>query len=207
MSLTRSRIIVASAAVLWLTHVGVCFGLGENNPGPFLSDLIQFILGVTLIGSILLAANRSEGMARAFWRLAIAAYALWATAQGLGVYGDLASVPVVSWVTNLLFCFWFAPLAMALFLDPEHETGRIDALMALDFLQGMLVFVTAYVYFFYLPKAVTSGELPHGVWAPYFAGYGLVALAFVLRAIVTRSRDVRVLFGSMGTFLAVSGLL
>jgi diguanylate cyclase (GGDEF)-like protein len=205
MSLTRSRIIVASAAVLWLTHVGVCFGLVEKNPGPFLSDLIQFILGVTLIGSIMLAANRSEGMARAFWRLAIAAYALWATAQGLGVYSDVASVPIVSWVTNLLFCFWFAPLAMALFLDPEHETGRIDVLMALDFLQGILVFVTAYVYFFYLPKAVSSGELPHGVWAPYFAGYGLVALAFVLRAIVTRSRDVRVLFGSMGVLFAVSG--
>ena len=205
MSLTRSRIIVATAAGLWLTHVGVCFGLGENNPGPFLSDVIQFILGGALIGSMLLAANRSEGMARAFWRLAIAAYAVWATAQGLAVYNDLARTPVVSWVTNLLFCFWFAPLAMALFLDPEHETGRIDVIMALDFLQGILVCVTAYVYFFYLPKAVTSGELTHGVWAPYFAGYGLVALAFVLRSIVTRSRDVRVLFGSMGVLFAISG--
>jgi len=205
MSSTRARIIVASAAVLWLIHIGVCFGLGENSPGPLLSDLIQFTLGGLLIGSMLLAASRSEGMARAFWRLAISAYAVWATAQGLSVYNDLARTPLVSWVTNLLFCFWFAPLAMALFLDPEHETGRIDVIVALDFLQGMLVCVTAYVYFFYLPKAVTTGELVHGVWAPYFVGYGLVALAFVLRSIVTRSRDVRVLFGSMGIFLAVSG--
>ena len=205
MSLTRSRIIVAAAAVLWLIHVGVCFGLGENNPGPLLSDLTQFALGGVLISSILLAADRSEGMARSFWRLVVAAYAVWATAQGLSVYNDFARSPVVSWVTNLLFCFWFAPLAMALFLDPEHETGRIDVVMVLDFLQGILVCVTAYVYFFYLPRAVTSGELPHGVWAPYFAGYGLVALAFVLRSIVTRSRDVRVLFGSMGILFAVSG--
>ena len=205
MSLTRLRIIVASAAVLWLTHVGVCLSLGETSPGPLLSDLIQFVLGGVLIGSMLLAGKRSEGMARAFWRLGITAYAVWVSAQGLSVYNDLARTPVVSWVTNLLFCFWFAPLAMALFLDPEHETGRIDAVMALDFIQGMLVCVTAYVYFFYLPKAVTSGELAHGVWAPYFAGYGLVALSFVLRSILTRSRDVRVLFGSIGILFAVSG--
>jgi diguanylate cyclase (GGDEF)-like protein len=205
MSLARSRIIVASAAVLWLTHIAVCLSLRESSPGPLLSDLIQVILGGILIGSMLLAANRSEGMARAFWRLGITAYVVWMSAQGLSVYNDLARTPVVSWVTNLLFCFWFAPLAMALFLDPEHETGRIDVVMALDFLQGMLVCVTAYVYFFYLPKAVTSGELAHGVWAPYFAGYGLVALSFVLRSIVTRSRDVRVLFGSMGILFAVSG--
>jgi diguanylate cyclase (GGDEF)-like protein len=104
-----------------------------------------------------------------------------------------------------VFCFWFAPLAMALFLDPEHDTGHLDTLTALDFVQGMLVCITAYVYFFYLPKAESPGELAHGVWAPYFAGYGLVAGAFVLRSMVTRSRDVRVLFGWMGVFLALSG--
>jgi diguanylate cyclase (GGDEF)-like protein len=205
MILSRSRMIVTAAAILGLTQVGACLLLGANRPGAFLSDLIQFILGGLVIAATLLAAERSEGMARAFWHLAIAAYGVWMTAQGLSVYNDLARTPVVSWVTNLLFCFWFAPLAMALFLDPEHETGRIDTVTALDFVQGMLVCVTAYVYFFYLPKADASGELAHRVWAPYFAGYGLVALAFVLRSILTRSRDVRVLFGSMGAFLAVSG--
>lgn len=162
-------------------------------------------MGGLLLGAMMLAARRSEGMARAFWRLGTVAYVLWMLAQGLSVYNDLIPTPVISWITNLLFCFWFAPLAMALFLDPEHETGRVDALMALDFVQGILVCITAYVYFFYLPKAESPGELAHGVWAPYFAGYGLVAGAFVLRSIVTRSRDVRILFGSMGTFLAVSG--
>jgi diguanylate cyclase (GGDEF)-like protein len=204
MTLTRSRTIVAAAALLWLLHVFVCVALGANSTGPLLSDLLQFTMGGLLIGSIVLAARRSEGVARAFWQLAIAAYVLWMTAQGFAVYNDLARVPVVSWFVNFLFCFWFAPLAMALFLDPEHETGRIDALMALDFVQGLLVCVTAYVYFFYLPKADLSGELPHGMWAPYFVGYGLVALSFILRSTVTRSRDVRVLFGSMGALLAVS---
>jgi diguanylate cyclase (GGDEF)-like protein len=205
MNLSRSRIIVAVAAFLWLAHVVVCVSLGAKDPGPFLSDLIQWVLGILVIGSMLLAADRSEGMARAFWRLGVAAYGLWAIAQGFGVYNDLARTPVVTWVANFLFCFWFAPLAMALFLDPEHETGRMDAILVLDFVQAMLICVAAYVYFFYLPKSESSNGLSHEVWAPYFGGYALVALAFVLRSIFAHSRDVRVLFGSMGLFLSLSG--
>ena len=203
--LSRSRTIVAAALLLWLIHASVCFGFGAHSPGPFLSDLLQLVLGGLLIVSMLMAANRSEGIARAFWRLGIVAYTLWMIAQGLGVYNDLARTPIVSWLTNLLFCFWFAPLAMALFLDPDHETGHIDTVLALDFMQALLVGITAYLYFFYLPKSQSANQLSHEVWAPYFGGYALVALAFVLRSILTHSRDVRVLFGSMGLFLSLSG--
>ncbi|HVN22275.1 MAG TPA: GGDEF domain-containing protein [Dongiaceae bacterium] len=203
--MSRSRIIVLAAVFLWLVHVVLCASLGAKPPGPLLSDVIQFAIGGLLIACLVQGARRSEGMARAFWQLASAAYVLWMVAQGLGIYNDVARTPIVSWLTNLLFCFWFAPLAMALFLDPEHESGRIDAIMALDFVQAMLVCVTAYIYFFYLPKATLPGELAHEVWAPYFAGYAMVAAAFVLRAFLTHSRDARVLFGSMGVFLSLSG--
>jgi diguanylate cyclase (GGDEF)-like protein len=206
MILTRSRIIVAVAAfLLWLVHVVVCTTLGANSPGPLLSDLLQFAIGAFVIVNLLLAAHRSEGTARAFWHLAAAAFGLWIIAQGLGIYNDVAKTPVVSWLMNLLFCFWFAPMAMSLFLDPEHESGRVDAILVLDFVQAMLVCVSAYLYFFYLPKSESPTGLAHEVWAPYFGGYAIVALAFALRAIFTPSRDVRVLFGSMGLFLALSG--
>ncbi len=207
MALTRSRIIVAAPSVLWLAHVGVCFTLGAKPPGPILSDVIQLLIGGLLVASMLLAAERSEGMARAFWRLGVAAYALWMLAQSFGIYNDLGHTPVVTWVVNLLFCFWFAPLGMALFLDADHESGRIDAVLALDFLQAMLVCVAAYVYFFYLPKSESPAGLSHEVWAPYFWGYGLVSLAFVLRSVFSHSRDVRVLFGWAGPFLALSGFV
>jgi diguanylate cyclase (GGDEF)-like protein len=196
---------VIAAGVLWLIHAGVSLGLGTRPPGPFLSDAIQLTLGGLLICVILEAGRRSEGMARAFWHLTMVAYCLWGIAQSLSVYNDVAALPVISWISNLLFCFWFVPLAMAIFLDPDHETGRLDTLMALDFVQGVLVCVAAYLYFFYLPKSENPSELAHSVWAPYFGGYGLVASAFVLRSALTHSRDVRVLFGRMGAFLALSG--
>ncbi len=200
----RARILVIAATLLWLVHIGVSLLVGDRGYGPLLSDAIQFALGGLLICALLDAGRRSEGMASAFWQLATIAYSVWMVAQGLGIYNDLSRATTVAWITNLLFSFWFVPLAMALVLDPERETGRIDGLMVLDFVQGVLFCLAAYLYFFYLPKAQAS-ELAHEVWAPYFAGYGLVAGAFVLRALVTRSRDVRVLFGAMGTFLIFSG--
>src|SRR5260370_13253485 len=143
-------------------------------------------------------------MARSFWVLAACAASLWLVAQGLGVYNDLVGSASVSWIENLIFCFWFVPLAMAIVLDPEQEAGHLDTLVVLDFVQAVLVCVAAYLYFFYLPKAEASGEMPHEVWSPYFAGYGFVAISFLLRAATSRSRDARALFGRVGIFLALS---
>ena len=203
--MSRTRTVVMVAGLLWLAHIGVVAMLGTHSTGPIFSDVIQFSLGVVLVYAIVAASRRSEGLARSFWLLAAVAYSLWLTAQGLSVYNDLAASPSVSWVNNALFSFWFAPLAMAMFLDPEHEAGQLDALVALDFVQAVLVCVAAYLYFFYLPKAESPNELAHSVWTPYFAGYACVAVAFVARAAVTRSRDSRALFGRIGIFLAISG--
>jgi diguanylate cyclase (GGDEF)-like protein len=205
--LTRTRISVSAAAALLLAHAGVIALLGTKAPGGLLSDIIQFGLGIVLILCVVQASRRSEGLARSFWGLTAIAYALWLTAQGLSVYNDVAASAAVAWTNNLLFCFWFVPLAMAMFLDPEHEAGRLDALVALDFVQAVLVCVAAYLYFFYLPKAEMPAELPHSVWTPYFAGYAFVAGSFVVRSAVTGSRDARALFGRMGIFLAFSGCI
>ncbi|MGH9494632.1 MAG: GGDEF domain-containing protein, partial [Candidatus Sulfotelmatobacter sp.] len=203
--MSRTRTMVAIAGLLWLVHAGVVVVLGVKPPGPVVSDAIQFILGIVLIAVLIQTSQRSEGLARAFWRLASVAYILLVFSQGLSVYNDLAATPHIFPFTNFLFSFWFAPLAMALFLDPEHETGRLDAVMALDFVQGVLVCVAAYLYFFYLPKAESPSELSHTVWSAYFGGYGIVATAFILRSALTRSADVRSLFGRLGFFLAFSG--
>lgn len=203
-ALPRKHIVVVVSGLLWLAHAAVVAAFGTKAPGPFLSDLIQLMLGVVLICSVVAASRRSEGMALSFWRLTAFAYMALAVAQGFCVYNHVAASPIVSGIENFLFCFWFAPLAMAIFLDPDNESGELDALVALDFVQAVLVCVAAYLYFFYIPKS-ESGEMAHSVWAPYFAGYGLVALSFILRGAISRTRDARVLFGRMGMSLVVSG--
>jgi len=204
-ALPRTRVILTLAAVLWLVHVAVLAGLGDRSPGPVCSELVQLALGALLIYAIQLAGKASEGLPRSFWRLAAAAYVLWFIAESLGLYNDFSPSPTALWISNILFCFWFVPLAMALLLDPDREAGRLDAVVALDFMQAVLFCVAAYLYFYYLPRTASPGELTHEVWAPYFFGYGFVALAFVVRALLSPSRDIRVLFGRVGAFLALSG--
>jgi diguanylate cyclase (GGDEF)-like protein len=204
--LPRERHVLMVAAVLLLAHVCVVTLFGNAASAGLLSDLLQFGLGVLVLVACFRASVRSEGLARSVWRLASVAYALWLVAQGLGVFIDLFPGAIAaSWISNMLFCFWFAPLAMAMFLDPEHEVGRLDSLVALDFVQGTLVCIASYLYFFYLPKAEAPGELAHSVWAPYFVGYGFVAGAYLLRACLSRSRMAQQLFGRLGLFLALSG--
>ncbi len=193
--------------LLLLAHIAVVATVGTLARGPILSDLIQLMLGGLLIFSIVDAARRSEGFARSFWFLTGLAYSAWFVAQLLSVYNDFSPSPSVAWINNMLFCFWFVPMAMALFLDPEHEAAALDLVVALDFVQAVLVCVAAYLYFFYLPKSQSPGELAHEVWAPYFAGYGFVVAAFLLRAGLTHSRDAKALFGRMGIFLALSGIV
>ncbi|HTS49083.1 MAG TPA: GGDEF domain-containing protein [Bryobacteraceae bacterium] len=205
--MAKTRITLIAASVLWLTHAGVVVFLGTAGRGPLLSDVIQFVLGGVLLYAIVQAEHRSEGMAISFWRLTAVAYLLLFVAQGLSIYNDVVHAVAVNWTNNLLFSFWFVPLAMAIFLDPDSSGSKIDSLVALDFVQAVLVCVAAYVYFFYLPNAQSSGELSHEVWGPYFVGYSFVAAAFLLRAWATRSRDARVLFGRMGLFLVFSILV
>jgi len=198
---------MAVTGALWVAHVAQVVVLGATPPGPRISDFIQFALGFPLLAAIFMASARSEGLARSFWRLVAAAYVPWMTAQGLAFYNDFYPSNAVAWLTNLLFCFWFAPLAMALFLDPERETGSVDSLLVLDFVQAMLVCVAAYVYFFYLPKSSAGDGLSHEVWNPYFVGYAAVAVAFILRGLIAHSRDVRALFLRYGIFLGLSGMV
>ncbi|HUO15688.1 MAG TPA: GGDEF domain-containing protein [Verrucomicrobiae bacterium] len=203
--MARWRMVVIAAGLLYLAHIAVVALWGTAGYGPVLSDGIQLALGGLLIYVTVEATNRSEGLARSFWRLTTIAYILWFLAQGLSVYNDFANGAELAWIINLLFCFWFVPLAMAIFLDPEQKSGRLDTLMVLDFIQAVLVCITAYLYFFYLPKAESPGELAHSVWTPYFVGYALVAGALLLRAVATHSRDAKALFGRMGGAIALSG--
>ncbi|HZR56695.1 MAG TPA: GGDEF domain-containing protein [Terriglobales bacterium] len=201
-----SRKIIGIALLLLLAHAMVIFMLGSSHSGPLLSDTIQLSLGCLALVSCMRASRYSDRLGRHFWQLAAVAYSIWVIAQSLGTLGNFIPYPdYVRGLINLLFCFWFGPIGMALFLDPEHEPRGMDLLLILDFVQGTIFCVAAYLYFFYVPSlSEASTDLAHSVWAPYFFGYALLALAFLLRSFFTTSVVIRKLFGRMGTFLLFS---
>ncbi len=179
---------------------------GGSSVSPVVSDVIQLLLGCLLVANSIRIVRASEGWYRHFWQLHAASFVLWCIAQGLGVYQDLApSTSFILWVSNLLFCFWFVPLAMALFFDSGDAREGFDWLLALDFCQGVLACVASYLYFFYLPRAENATDLAHSVWAPYFVGYGVIVLAFLTRSYLSTSPVMKSLFLRLGALLGVSG--
>jgi PAS domain S-box-containing protein len=203
-----SRKMVVAAGILFVSQLLVLVILGTTRPGPVVSELIQLAFGILCVGASIQAAGRSNDFGRKFWWLAAIAFSLFVVAQGLGTYDEAYHAPhFVEWLVNLIFFFWFTPMGMALFLDPESEARGFDLLVILDFTQAILFGVAAYLYFFYLPAPSQSGtELSHAVWGPYFLYSGILTAAFFLRSVLSRSQVARALFLRLAIYLFATGV-
>lgn len=193
------------SASLFVAQAGIIFTLGTSAPGPLISDLIEVLLAGLLVYHCYQASRRSAGLARSFWALAATTFAVAFADLSLVACGEFfPSSAAIHWVSNLLGCFWFLPLAMAMFLDPERETEGLDLMMALDFMQAAVFCIAAYLYFFYIPNSSTVAVLSHRVWTPYFFAYGFLGAAFWLRSLITRSQLASSLFRGLAVFLLCS---
>ena len=122
--------------------------LGDSRWGALCSDTVQLILGVMTLWLSWRACQSSQKLAKNFWLLTAIGFSIWIVAQAGGTYADLFPIPnLVHSAINLLFCFWSVPLAMALFLDPDSDSG-VDLLLMLDFAQSIIFCVAAYFFFF-----------------------------------------------------------
>ena len=96
---------------------------------------------------------------------------------------------------------------MLSFLDPDGEPNSFDRLHILDFVQVGILSVS--IFLFFSPRMWSLGDafrLGHFTWSRNIAFDGLLAVTFVLRAFLTKSKAVRWLFGRMALFLLLSGL-
>ena len=159
---TRGRKILISLTLAMLcVHVIAIVKFGSAQAGEFLSDFVQMAFGLMLVPLALRAANRSTGVGRHYWRLTALAYSLWDVAQILATVQDIARTAHHMQLIGFLFYFWYVPIGMALFLDPESDSISLDRSAFVDLIQGLLFLVTAYVYFFLISagtQAVTGRE-------------------------------------------------
>lgn len=206
-SSNRERMIVGLAALLFAADVALISTIGTSGRGPVLSDLIQVALAGLAVYGFRRTANRSTGLARSFWNLAAVTFSVVFICWCLVVYRDYYPAShAVAGISNLLFAFWFYPLALAIFLDPDRETEGLDFLVALDFMQAAVFCVAAYLHFFYIPRAGGAGDFDRTLWTPYFFAYAFLAAVFGVRSVLTRSRMACGLFRGLAIFLVYSGL-
>src|SRR5208282_522133 len=145
----------ASRKIFLLTVVAMaCLCAAIAFHSSLASDLIEFVLMVLLTGVCFQTAGRSAGYARRFWRLTGAAFALYTLGQVIATYYDnvLHASFDQWWPSDILFLFFFAPMAMALFLGDERPESRVYRWQRwLDFLQIAIVSLSAYFFFIYFP--------------------------------------------------------
>jgi PAS domain S-box-containing protein len=172
------------------------------------SNMIEFALIVLVTAACFQAASRAAGYARRFWRLMGVAFGLYALGQAMASYYD--SVLHASfeqyWPSDILFLFHVAPLALALFLGEDTQESRVYRWQRwLDFLQIGIVTLSAYFFFLYFPLLVPHSRASIDTLYIQVTACrgGLIAAAFVLRAVLTNSKLLKSLFGRMAIFLLI----
>src|SRR6266853_2579039 len=199
---TSRKIFVFSAVAL------ACHFVALAAHSTIASNIIEFVLTVLVAAACFEAASRVAGYARRFWRLIGASFAIYAVGQAMATYYDsvLHASFDVWWPSDILFLFHVAPMAIVLFLGDDSADSRVYRWERwLDFLQVGIVALSAYFFFLYLPLL-----LPHSrasvdtlYWHVNTWRGALIAVAFVLRAMLTYSKLVKSLFGRVAIFLVL----
>ena len=209
-----SRKIFVTAAVVLACHF-VALAVHSiprfSNSATLASNIIEFVLLVLAAAACFEAANRGSGYARRFWRLMGAAFVVYGLGQILVTYYDsvLHASLTQWWPSDVFFLYYTAPMLMALFLvDDRAESRAYRWQHWLDFLQIGIVSFSAYIFFLYLPLRAPqrSIDIDALYWWVFTWRNLIVAIAFTLRAVLTKSRLIRSLFGRMAIFLVIFGI-
>jgi PAS domain S-box-containing protein len=202
----------ASRKILVAAALGLaCHFVALGFHSALASSIVEFVLLLLAVAACFEAAARAAGYARRFWRLMGIAFVLYAAGQVLATYYDsvLHASLLEWWPSDVFFLYHYAPMAMALFLADDSAESQVYRWQRwLDFLQIGIVSFSAYIFFLYLPLHASrrAEDLNSLYWWIFTWRNFIVAMTFVLRAGLTKSRLVRSLFGRMAVFLVLFGI-
>jgi len=205
-----SRIALAVAGLL----TALLFLAVTAVPSPaqthLLSNLVQAAIVAWAAICAFAAARRSSPYFRQLWRLVGAALCL-ATAGQIAVfyYGSIQRVPrAMPWPSDVVLFIWVAPAAMMLLPRRADESRLARWELNLDFAQIGIVFLTAYLYFFYVPSLwETHGMLMfRRLMGAAVARDVLLAGAFLFRSSALSRSTARTFFSRMAVFFLALGL-
>jgi len=175
------------------------------------SELVQSLIVSWAAVCAFVAARRSSGYSRQLWGLLAAALALATTGHLLVFYfgsiqGAARSSP---WPSDILLFIWVAPAAMMLLPWRLERSSLARWERVLDFAQIGIVFVTAYLYFFYIPALWESqGPLMfRRLMAAAVARDALLAAGFFLRSVTFPRSPVRSFFARISAFFVFLGVV
>ena len=184
--LPRFLLLLVAAILLAL-----CFNL-LVAPRPSVSLLLSNSLDLAMVTLSTLVcfrwALRSSSHPRQVWTLVAIAFALQSCAQAITTYYQ-SFVPNASqspWPSDVLFFVWPAPILLLLLPDSGEAPSGNNWPRVLDFIQVIIVAVTAYLYFFFSPaRWAKQDSILREILILHTIRDLLFASGFVLRARVS----------------------
>ena len=193
------------AVIIVSLHLLEAATLGTSTTGSLLANLLEiFACGFAAVMAFG-ASRRGRGLSRPFWLLVGMGIATWGIANLGWMYYEvvLHTEPPQASVVRFLFGFQDVLIAMALFLDQDEDSPRIDVEALLDFVQIGIVFFFIFVEFYFLPAHRLD---EHTAFLREMRVENLedvmVAALAAFRALTARKQHLRKLYGGLAAFLS-----
>ncbi|HKW65014.1 MAG TPA: PAS domain S-box protein [Candidatus Acidoferrum sp.] len=192
------------AAVIVALHLIEAATLGTSTNGSFLANLLQILACGFAAVMAFAAARRGRGLSRPFWLLVGMGISTWGLANLGWMYYEvvLHSEPPLTSAVRFLFGFEEVFIAMALFLDQDKDSSRIDTESALDFIQVSIVFFFIFVEFYFLPahRLDEHTAFLREMRVENLEDFMVAALA-AFRWLTARKQHIRQLYGGLALYL------
>jgi len=202
---------LAAAAILVLVHGAVLVFRYGTETASLWGDWID--TAAPLVGAVVcwMVSRQAGPFGRRVWRLVSFSLLLAAIGQALYTdYYDYVHAPFGTlWPSDVLVFLWVVPATMTLFLSPRDPGSGYGWLRVCDFAQVCTLALAVELSQIYVPsrwqaagQAMEVRTLHAGILF-----FGLIALSFLVRGLLSFNRTERAFFLRMGGFLTVYGIV
>ena len=201
---------LAAAAILILVHVSVLVLRYGSHTASLWGDAIGACGAPLLAALTVWAVSRdSAAFARRVWRLVALSLLLAAIGGAFYTYFfDYAPRPAGMWPSDILVFFWPVPAMLTLFLSPTDPNSGFRWLRFCDFVQVCMLVLAAELSQLYAPSRWVASEQAVAVRAleTGIIFFGLLALSFLGRGLLSKSPTTRGLFLRLAVFFFAFGI-
>jgi PAS domain S-box-containing protein len=204
------KFFIAAAVAGLLAHVANLAIVGDRAPGPLISNIIQFALGVGATIACFVARESSGRFSRKVWLLTGIGIALYTTGQGFVIYYDsIIRAPLHSpWLSDQFLFFWVVPVLMSVLIDPWPRAGKIDWQQVLDYTQVVIFAVALHVAMFGIPFVWErrGDELAFLEWQVRLLRDGVILSGILARVVLASLPKTRQLYTRLLIFFSAYAL-
>jgi PAS domain S-box-containing protein len=195
-------------AILTVAGHGLAVVFYAKSPlGVLIANLLQISLSLFAATMCFRAARREPGFSQAFWTLVGFGIGMWGFANLGWAYYELFRhcEPPPGSMIRFLFDTQGMFFAMAIFLNQEKTSSKVEIEEALDFVQIGILFFLIYFGMYYLPalSRVPEAALDREVWVDSGSDIGIILLA-VLQWRRGRLPETRQLYGGLALYHLVN---